>query len=276
MATLTYEDGIFEIDSFFNSSPTQANTITKAETGKDAQDAGVPTGQQTALPSAQTDPKQDTQSVVPTTEQPPDTDEFATLIEDHDQVTAREAVLTNPKGQLHFILNNPTSPSPKHSKPASPMVEKPVVDRNIVEPGAASTDIGSPQFGQRQTGEGPQPAPGLDGGTHFSPATNSLTNAADSTIPLASGHSEKGLTLLSPRPSQPTNPQPLSVIAPPQRNAANDSLRITSPNINNRPQLPSLSQAPAIEPAMSGTSPPIAKSPDLPSSDGKASLTEEM
>ena len=267
MATLTYEDGLFEIDSFFNSSPTQADTITKAETSKDAQGAGVSTGEKTAPLSSQTDSKQNAQSVLPMTEQPVDTDEFATLIEDLDQVTAHEAVLTNPKGQLHFILNDPTSPSPKVTIQASRGLAEAVAAPNIAESHAASTRTASPQLGQTQTREERKPALDMTDGIQKSPTDNFQPNALDKAVSLTSVHSEKGLTLLSPRRRQPINPPP--------QNTAQDSLGSNSPDNKSLP-LPSPSQAPGIERAMSGTSPPVVSSPAMPSSEGKVSLMEEM
>ena len=275
MATLTYEDGLAEIDSFFNSSPTQADTITEANTGKDGQDDGVSTGEQAAPPTARADSKQPEQSVVPTTEQHVNTDEFATLIADLDQVTAHEAVPTNPKGQLHFILNDPTSPPPQATtQPSLPVVEAVAVP-NIAEAPAAVTGTASPQPGLTPTQEETKPDLILNDGTQVAPATNYQPTVPDTAVPLASVHSEKGLTLLSPKPGQPVNPQPLSVTASLQQETIQDSLPITSPDNKSLP-LPSPSQAPGIQPAMSHTTPAVASSPALPSSDGKASLMEEM
>ena len=275
MATLTYEDGLLEIDSFFNSSPTQADTITEANTGKDGQDDGVSTGEQAAPPSARADSKQPEQSVVPTTEQHVNTDEFATLIEDLDQVTAHEAVLTNPKGQLHFILNDPTSPPPQATtQPFLPVVEA-VAAPNIAEPPAAVTGTASPQLVRTPPQEDAKPALDLNDGAQIPPTANFQSTVADAAVPLPSTHSEKGLTLLSPKPAEPSKPQPTSVTASIPQNTVQDSLPITSPDNKSLP-LPSPSQAPGIQPAMSHTTPAVASSPALPSSDGKASLMEEM
>jgi hypothetical protein len=293
MTSLSYEEGLEEIDSFFNSSPDGRNSTVGEHVNDPALDnSNAPVAEDTAASASSTvrtqeDAKHTNGEDAPhEPDRAADADEFATLMEDLDQVTASETSPSNPKGRINFILNNVTSHPPKAAQPASsddksvvgelddarPQESLPLElnEESVLKEDKSHTTsaeaIASPATKTRDASsihEPPQPQP------------PSLSEPAP--VALASFHAEKGLALLSPRRGRPIEPPHSSTTKSPPKNTTQSSPSLLPSLPSKEKLLPATpSQHTPDEAAMSGNSSPPQKSPAIPSSAGKSSLMEEM
>ena len=295
MTSLTYEDGLEEIDSFFESPPDDRSSNVGVQSGRPHSGSKDASGRVDAEPSApsSTQPQQFSQPIdgedeAEETREDHDGDEFATLIEDLDQVTesATSAAETNPKARLDFILNNAaTSPLQPSHKPALDQPERETVlpDRTeaqgsmtaeagvnaapeLAEPSIASTMPRTTQAGEEQTHTAP--------GSPTESATPSPPDFSEGTL--------AGLIAenLAPDSSRRTQTKHLSVsltLGLEQQDAQQGSPFQPSIALDEE-QMPVATPAHKqnMECAIPDTAAVLEKSPDMPSSEGKHSLMEEM
>lgn len=289
MANLSYEDGLAEIDSFFNSSPDGESTSVvmggEREVHMDhaAQDE---IAAQTSTSQWEQDlAQQQLQSEAAQQNTAISKDDSAAPIEGLDQVTASEAAAANPKGDLQYILNAANSPVQALSEDAqepvdyrqallddaSQLSQLPLLESRR-EPRAEGAS-GVPT--KLQLNEQAQPlAPEQDEPTGLKAAVIESTNTEVQDplkpVPLASAHAEQGLALLSPRPAQAhLLAQSWNVNLLPPNKARDSPLPQPTllPNeaatpIRSRDQDITMADAPLL--------------PEMPSSEGKSSLIEEM
>lgn len=286
-ATLTYEEGLTEIDSFFSGPPDHHNSDVAVEIDNNVAVNSTDTSGEGvgALAAASTELTQDPTNIEDGADSAHDgiqleeSDEFATLMDDLEQVAEPESASANPKGRLDFILNEATS----HSKTATGPSHDVPTSTNLDANGAGdhqSSPAGVNGDETAATGQTVQPL--LEGSqSAIAPerpiGSHSQTQPTLIPIPLSNLHTEKGLTLPSPRRGLRIERPESSIPSSPPQHQAQDP---PSPaqKVPDNEELPTSAHTEDQAPArtLPDTVMATEMSPVLPSSEGKDSLMKEM
>lgn len=292
---MSWDEGLQEIDSFFTS-PTEPSTV-EGEPGvvegvQEATRQGKEEEENEVLPEVLVandvnhfQPTDDTNlehhdsntpSTTTTETQVPSDDEFATLTEDIDQVTADDVAPPDHRSQLHFILNDTSEPVIAGASTEPPKdVRSPEAPKQLPCRDPAGSSQQSPQHIPVEVLE--QQVNYTEAHAETEPRAYDKSQQVPAAVPRTSFDADRGLTLLSPRHDQSLDLSPafepeLAQQTQPQQPAANlvslQQQQLTLPLLLPRPHLQALSPLPDVSVPQ--------QSPDMPSSEGKSSLYEEM
>ena len=286
-ATLTYEEGLTEIDSFFSSPPDHHNSDVAVEIDNNVAVNNTDTSGEVvgALAATSTELTQDPANIEDGADSAHDelqleeSDEFATLMADLEEVAEPESASANPKGKLDFILNEATP----HAKTATGPSHDVLTSTNPDADGAGGYQSSSAGVNRDEIVATGQTVQQLLEGSQSAIAPEQTTRSPSQTqptfipIPLSNLHTEKGLMLLSPRRGVRIDQPESSIPSSPRQHQAQDP---PSPaqKVPDNEELPTIADTEDQVPAstLADTVMATEMSPVLPSSEGKDSLMKEM